>query len=724
MTSTDALLKAALQTYLVEARELLAEMEQALLNLEQADAPGEDINAIFRAAHTIKGSAGLFGLDDIVTFTHGVESLLDELREGRLGVTAELIAVLLPCCDHIAALLNNVEDETQTSSEQTARGDALTIRLHALMTGHLPVETALPPAKKLEADTPSTSSGNWHISVRFGPDCLRNGMDPLSFIRYLATLGTINHLTLVDDAMPAASDMDPETCYLGFEMDIDSDAGKAELEQAFDFVRDDCILHILPADGRVEDYIELIRALPEDDVRLGEILVASGVLTARELELGLRSQTGASPPPLGEILVEQPAVQRPIVDAALEKQKTVREAKNRESQTLRVDASRLDTLIDLVGELVIAGAGVNLRARKGGDTDLVRATHLLMRLVESVRDSALQLRMIPIGSTFSRFQRVVREVSAELGKDIALQISGGDTEVDKTLVEKIGDPLMHLVRNSMDHGIEPADVRRVAGKPAQGTVRLNAYHDGGSIVIEVADDGAGLRRDRIVAKAVERGIIASGDDLTDKEVFDLIFQPGFSTAAQVTNLSGRGVGMDVVKRNIADLRGSIEIDSVEGAGTCMRIQLPLTLAIIDGFLVETGTAAFVIPLERVIECLAIDLSQEYDREYMDLRGDVLPLISLRKAFGITEQPSGKRGSVVVVNYGNNKAGVIVDVLMGEFQTVIKPLGNMFEHLQGISGSTILGTGQVALILDIPALVERHIRAEKQHREQARLAAPP
>jgi two-component system chemotaxis sensor kinase CheA len=233
-----------------------------------------------------------------------------------------------------------------------------------------------------------------------------------------------------------------------------------------------------------------------------------------------------------------------------------------------------------------------------------------------------------------------------------------------------------------------------------------------------------LFRSRIVAKAVERGIIASGDDLTDKEVFDLIFQPGFSTAAQVTNLSGRGVGMDVVKRNIADLRGSIEIDSVEGAGTCMRIQLPLTLAIIDGFLVETGTAAFVIPLERVIECLAIDLSQEYDREYMDLRGDVLPLISLRKAFGITEQPSGKRGSVLVVNYGNNKAGVIVDVLMGEFQTVIKPLGNMFEHLQGISGSTILGTGQVALILDIPALVERHIRAEKQNREQARLAAPP
>lgn len=281
----------------------------------------------------------------------------------------------------------------------------------------------------------------------------------------------------------------------------------------------------------------------------------------------------------------------------------------------------MDKLIDLIGELVISGAGVNLRAVETNNQSLLEATSEIMRLVEEVRDSALQLRMVPIGTTFSRFQRVVRDVSKELGKEIDLVITGGETEVDKSVVEKIGDPLMHLVRNSMDHGIETADIRYDRGKPPQGTLRLNAYHESGSIAIEVIDDGGGLNREKIITKAIERGLVQPGANLSDQDVYALIFEPGFSTAQQVSNISGRGVGMDVVKRNVNDLRGMIEVESQMGMGTTIRIRLPLTLAIIDGFLVGVGNSSFVIPLDRIVECveLPIDVTQ---REYMDLRGEV------------------------------------------------------------------------------------------------------
>ena len=327
----------------------------------------------------------------------------------------------------------------------------------------------------------------------------------------------------------------------------------------------------------------------------------------------------------------------------------------------------------------------------------------MMRLVEAVRDSALQLRMVPIGSTFSRFQRVVRDVSKELGKDIELIISGGDTEVDKSVVEQIGDPLTHLVRNSMDHGIENAELRRERGKPARGTLRLNAYHASGSIVIEVSDDGGGLNRDKILEKAVERGLVQPGAMLSDQDIYALIFEPGFSTAQQVSNLSGRGVGMDVVKRNVTALRGRIEVESQLGIGATMRIHLPLTLAIIDGFMVGVGQSTFVIPLDRILECVALP-DDAGEREYVDLRGEVLPLIRLRPLFDIGGEPP-RRENIVVVEYDSNKAGFIVDRLLGEFQTVIKPLSKLFAHIKGVAGSTILGSGKVALILDVPTLVD-------------------
>lgn len=704
-------MQAALGLFLVESREILQIMEDSLLGLEQAPNPEEAINNIFRAAHTIKGSSGLFGLDDIVSFAHVVESVLEALRSNHISVSPELISTLLTCCDHMAVLLDDVnspessqrEQNRQVSQqliEQLRRFTETEASLHSVVSAPISDTSA---SERFGGGLVET--GNWHISLRFGEDSLRNGMDPLSFIRYLTTLGEIVGLTTVCENMPPLADMDAETCYLGFEINFKTEVSKEEIESVFEFVREDSRIHILPPNSRIADYIELINALPEDKVLLGEILIGCGVLTRRELEEGLRQQQNtkaAVPPKLGEILVEQKTVQPPIMTAALEKQKLVKDNKTRESQSIRVDAERLDKLIDLVGELIISCAAANIKAIQACNPALQEANAEVMELVEQVRDNALQLRMVPIGSTFSRFHRVVRDVSVELGKDIALVINGGDTEVDKSVVEKIGDPLMHLVRNAMDHGIECAEVRAERGKPAQGQLKLNAYHQSGNIIIEVSDDGSGLNRDKILSKALERGLVQSGANLSDQDIYALIFEPGFSTAEQISNLSGRGVGMDVVKRNITDLRGAIHIDSSPGQGTTLKIHLPLTLAIIDGFLVSVGNTAFVVPLDRVVEC--VDLPElDNDRRYMELRGEVLPFIRLRHLFNKAD-PVSDRENVIIVEHVGEKVGLVVDKLLGELQTVIKPLGRLFARAQGVGGSTILGSGEVALILDVPALV--------------------
>jgi two-component system chemotaxis sensor kinase CheA len=345
-------------------------------------------------------------------------------------------------------------------------------------------------------------------------------------------------------------------------------------------------------------------------------------------------------------------------------------------------------------------------AHRSGEAALVESTSVISMLVEQIRDSALQLRMVQIGDTFTRFQRVVHDTSRELGKDIELVISGSEAELDKSVVEKLGDPLMHLVRNALDHGIESPEVRVAKGKPARGTLRLNAYHESGSIAIEITDDGAGLNREKILSKARERELIGPNQTLTDNEIYNLLFEPGFSTAEKVTNISGRGVGLDVVKRGITALRGSVEVESKEGQGSTFRIRLPLTLAIIDGFLVGVGKSSYVIPLGTVVECIELsekDRAETHNRQYINLRGGVLPFVRLRDQFEITDQ-GGKRENIVVVQYGGQKIGLVVDELMGEFQTVIKPLGGIFKHIKGIGGSTILGSGDVALILDVQSLV--------------------
>jgi two-component system chemotaxis sensor kinase CheA len=709
-----------------EAREQLEAMEAGLLQLEQGDRDPETLNAVFRAAHTIKGSSAVVEITPIEKFTHVLENLLDRLRNGELEISGELITVLLRGCDHIGVLLDLVaEGRTEPDADVQRAGEALVQQLRAATGGDAQPAAAgsLPTHAEGEVQRGGETAMTdcWHISVRFGQNVLRNGMDPLAFLRYLLSLGEIVHVATLTDAMPEAEEMDPEACYLGFEIAFRSHAGKEQIERVFDFVRDDCELRILPPNSRITDYIALIEGLPEETMRLGEILVKSGSLTAEELDRGLNQQNAAAQvtetaaPPLGEILVEDKVVQPEIVEAAAAKQKQVSDKKAAEARLIRVQADKLDHLIDLVGELVIAGASANLLAQKSKQGNLVEATSILSRLVEDIRDSALQLRMVQIGETFNRFHRVVRDVSREIGKEIELSIRGGETELDKSVVEKIGDPLMHLVRNAMDHGIEPAAVRAARGKPAAGRVELNAYHDSGSIVIEVSDDGGGLPKEKIRAKAIEKGLISASQVLSDQEIANLIFEPGFSTADKVTNLSGRGVGMDVVKKNIQALRGTAEIQSEEGVGSRVTIRLPLTLAIIDGFLVGVDRAAYVIPLEMVVECLELQ-EIAVDRNYLNLRGEVLPFVRLRELFEVPgERP--KRENVVVVKSGSQKAGIVIDVLHGEFQTVIKPLASIFRHLRGIAGSTILGTGEVALILDVQALAQLASNFEEQQLDQ-------
>ena len=553
-------------TFVNESRDQLTAMEDGLLKLEQSPDDADNLGAIFRAAHTIKGGAGVVECRFIEAFTHKVENVLDKLRNGEIPVSGELSTVMLACCDHLGALLDVLAAGLpQPDAAVQARGDALLATLTAqFLGGSLPAEDE----RHIE-----TSGGGvvttdaWHLSVRFGPGVLKNGVDPLSLLHYLTSLGEITHLTTLADTLPAADAMDPECCYLGFEIGFQTRASKAQIEQVFDFVRDECTLHILPPHSKIDEYMQLIKESPEDPMRLGEILVYSGALTQAELDTGLAAQSRAAvesdtlpPRPIGAILVEQKVVHSELVEAAASRQTVISEKKTREARMIRVHADKLDQLIDLVGEMVIAGASTYLLAQRSGRSELIESTAVLRRLVENIRDSALQLRMVPIGETFNRFQRVVRDNARELGKTI-------------------------------------------------------------------------------------------------------------------------------------------------------------DLVIIDGFLTGVGPASYVVPLDSVVEYIELG-EVSASRNYLNLRGEVLPFVRLRKLFGIGgEIPD--RQNVVIVQYAGEKAGLVVDTLLGEFQTVIKPLGVLFKHLRGIGGSTILGTGEVALILDVPALVGLVTRLEER-----RLTAPP
>ncbi|UKE72062.1 chemotaxis protein CheA [Xanthomonas graminis] len=666
-----------LQTFIAESRDLLEDMERNLLEAERGEAGPDAVNAIFRAAHTIKGSGGLFDLAQLVGFTHVVESVLDLVREHTVALDSELIQLMLACCDHIRALVEAAAGAEADEAVLAAEGAPLLARLHTYLQ-----PAAAPTAAAAVAATAAAQTGYWRISLQLFSDALRFGNSPLHLIRCLRSLGTLEAVRTQHERVPALPELDPEACYLGFDILLRSDAPQSAIEDIFEFVRDDCELQVVAVDPHGD----------AANLELPLLVAEAGSQAHADDFAGFDSPAAAAAPAPAPAAPAKAAAAAAAAPAA---------ARAQDGGSIRVDADKLDRMIDLVGELIIAVASTGANAQRTGDAQLLESTSILAGLVEDVRESALQLRMVKIGGTFSRFHRVVHDVARELGKDIVLVVNGEDTELDKSVVEKIADPLTHLVRNAMDHGIEPAELRQARGKPVRGTVRLNAFHDSGSIVIQISDDGGGLNRERILAKALERGLIEPGRSLSDREVFALIFEPGFSTAEKVTNLSGRGVGMDVVKRNITALRGSVDISSQQDVGTTISVRLPLTLAIINGFQVGVGKSVFVVPLDVVEEC--VEFAPNYQSDYIDLRGGVLPYVRLRSLFGIAGAPPA-RESIVVIRQGAQRFGLVVDTLLGEWQTVIKPLAKVFAGVKGISGSSILGSGDVALILDVPSLL--------------------
>jgi len=711
-------LQTAVNAFLVEGRELAQDLEQGLLRIEQGHDPNdaELINAMFRAAHTIKGSAGIVGIDSLTRFTHSVESLLDRVRAGEPLLNGSMITQLLRCCDHINRLLDLAE---QGDTDGKAIADQESSLLAGLRSPSADAAHSAAANSPATSATPSASANaatqaGFRLWALFGKDSLRDGMDPASALLYLGEKVHITRRAMLSDRLPPLEALDPEDCWAALAIEADS-GSQADAREAFEFFQDGTTLVIADPGAPLADTWALLAPLRE---RIGEALPASweqaGLLRPGEWSATPPVSEAATPTALAPTQAPDTTValkavsppNAPTAPAAATAPSTPTQAPAR---FVRVPAERLDELIVQVGELVIAGAGVDVLARDTRNTRLQEAVGSLMQLIDGIQSGTLQLRMVPIGETFSRFQRVVRDVSRDLGKSINLDIVGGDTELDKAMVERIGDPLMHLVRNSMDHGLETPMERVAAGKPELGTLRLRAFHDSGNVVVEVSDDGRGLNRDRILNKAIERGLIASGEGMSDQEIYQLIFEPGFSTAEQLTNLSGRGVGMDVVKRSIEALRGVITLNSKPGQGTLTQMRLPLTLAIIDGFMVGVASARFIVPLDMVVECIELppDAMIPERPRYLNLRGEVLPYVCLRQTFGI-EGEAVRRPSVVVVRSGELKTGILVDNLHGEIQTVIKPMGGIFRHMRAISGTSILGTGDIALILDINQLVQGSI----------------
>jgi two-component system chemotaxis sensor kinase CheA len=701
---------------------MLDEMERCLLEMEKNTEDTETINALFRSIHTIKGSSGMFGFHEIEKFTHVVENILDRFRKGEISMDTTLSTTLFECHDCIQELFDlfGNNENAEISPETRVKINDLVSRLNIYS------EETEKENKKDEKEaeltqesqdvSPGIANDCWHISLRFGKNVFRNGLDPYSFIHYLKEIGEIVQVKTITDDIPESNNMDPEDCYLGFEISFRSDVEKKTIEDVFDFVKDDCQLRILPPNSSINKYISLINDLPEASEQIGEMLISIGSITEAELNAALEMQQVKTGTPdkdnkkalLGDILLEKNMVQKPVLDAVLNKQQDLKKADKKNLNILRINADKINELINLVGELVIRGSNVKQLSEKTGEAELIDSVSDMTRLIEDIRNSTMSIRMVPVGETFKRFERVVHDLSKEKGKEIDLIIVGGDTELDKALVDKISDPLMHLVRNAIDHGIDTPEERLRIGKPRRGTISLNAYNEMGSVIIVATDDGNGLNRERIYEKAVELGFIQAGENISDSDLFQFIFEPGFSTAKEVTNISGRGVGMDVVKRNIESLQGSVILESTKGAGTTVKIHLPLTLAIIDGFMVQIGIHSYVIPQDMVIECTDIEKDKLMIREggnFINLRGDVLPYMRLRDFFDERSSKPEKE-NMIVVEHASKMAGLVVDRPKGEVQAVIKPLGKIFSQLKWLSGATILGNGDVALILDIPKLIQK------------------
>lgn len=688
------------EIYRQEAHEILTELEASLLALEESPEDDELIDRVFRALHTIKGSGAMFGFNDIADFTHELETVFDLVREGKISVSPELVNHSLSARDYILTLLAADAEEGGGDKE---KADEIIAAIQELVQAEIGSEEPEAAEAFLEEGTRIPREIlTFRIRFQPGPDIFKSGTNPALLLDELLSLGEAS-ITAFTDKLPPLDQLDPEQCYVYWDIILTTDQGEDAIRDVFIFVEDESLIDIKIIDAMVDSETEI-----EDEYKkLGEILLDRGKVSDQALSQTLKIQKR-----IGERLVSAGAVSSMDVESAASEQAHVRKIRKERKDTLaassiRVDAIRVDSLVDLVGEIVTVQARLSRKARITDDPDLVLIAEEVERLTAELRDSTMSIRMLPIGTTFGIFNRLVRDLTRELGKDVGLVMEGSETELDKTVIDQLKDPLVHIIRNSIDHGIEAPDVRTAAGKQPRGLVNLSASHSGANVLITVSDDGAGLDPDAIFGKAVERGLLAEDARLGESEIFNLIFEPGFSTAKEVTGVSGRGVGMDVVKRSIEALRGGIEVKSKLGSGTKITLKLPLTLAIIDGLMVKVNEGFFVLPLSAVEECVGCtrkEILRARERKIMNIRGEVVPYLRLRELFNMNDDMSDSE-QVVVVEMSGERTGLGVDKVVGKHQTVIKSLGRVYRDVKGTSGATILGDGSVALVLDIPELVK-------------------
>ncbi len=652
------------KVFFEECREGLDTMESGLLNLD-ASADRETINTIFRAAHSIKGGAATFGFAEVANFTHGVETLLDEMRNAKRTVTSEATQVLLQACDGLREMMAATEEGRAFDQ---ARIEGLNRDIGAIL--------AAPGAAPVDPIGPG-----WRIRFEPVPELLKLRNEPTRMFAELARLGDLTARADVG-ALPALQDLDPESCYLSWDLQLHGDVPKSAVEEVFDWVDPACRLTVVPLGAP---------GAPAASAPVAVVAPAAAAVVAPAAAAPAASAPAASAPA---------AVAPPKASA--------------EAGSIRVATEKVDHMINLIGELVITQSMLNRFADGVDPSELEQLRQGLSQLARNTRDlqeSVMQVRMMPISFAFNRFPRLVHDLGRKLGKKVELRLTGENTELDKTVLEKISDPLVHLVRNALDHGLETPERRLAVGKSETGSLELAAYHEGGNIIIEVRDDGAGLNKARILAKARDRGLIEGGQELSEDQVHNLIFMPGFSTAEQISDVSGRGVGMDVVRRNINDLGGQVQISSREGHGSVIRIRLPLTLAILDGQLVRVGRETYVISLLAIVETIQVrreQLSTVVGRtEVFRLREDYLPVIKLHEVFGVAaERQDTADGLLIVVEADGKRVGLLVNDLLAQQQVVVKSLEKNFRQVRGLAGATILGDGTVALIIDVPALILR------------------
>jgi two-component system, chemotaxis family, sensor kinase CheA len=648
------------QAFQEEAREILLELESALLELNERQGDTELVGRAFRALHTIKGSGSMFGFDEIASFTHHIENAFDQVRNGRLPATTDLISLSLAAVDRIKAMLDQASGQGNADPAASAQ---ILAKLQKL-TGTPEVAPGREAA--VLADAPAESAAgaarDWHLRLSPKPDMLRNGANPQILFRELRGMGKLQ-ITAETSAIPALGELDPQRCYIVWDMVLTTPVTAEGIRDVFIFVEDSCDLAV--------------------DAVVAQVA---------------QPQAGEAPAPAAPVERSSSGGRR---------------ASDKEIQgpTIRVAAAKLDQLVDLMGQLVTVQVRLGEIAARSEDRDIQSVAEEIGDLTAELRENSMSMRTQPLRSTFERFKRLVFDLRRSLHKEVELTYEGGDTELDKTVIDQLNDPLMHLIRNSMDHGVELPDVRRAAGKNPTANIHFTARHAGAQVLIRVADDGKGIDREAVRARAVERGLVAADARLSQAEIFSLILAPGFSTAREITDVSGRGVGMDVVKRNVEALRGSIEIDSQPGLGSSVTLRLPLTLAIIDGLLVRVGRTRFVMPLSDTVECVELtrqDIENAGGKHVAYIRGEVVPYIRLSEHLQIrSERP--EREQVMVAETEHGRFGFVVDQVLGDHQTAIKNLGRLYRNVHVVSGATILGDGTVALILDLHRIVQAAIR---------------